>query len=253
MYLRRRQWLEETKKVTKSGIMINNKQMPGGTASPMDSPAGNDWYSAANTPTPSYMAQSSDSADMNAGNAAYVDEDYDNEPPILEELGINFEKIMRKTKAVLNPTTNVNVPGELLDDGDMAGPLVFCLILGAEMLLTGKVNFGYIYGFSICSTLCCYAVLDLMVTGDQQVQFWLTASVLGYCLIPVCVLAGLDIILPLRNVFGLILAAGTTVWSTYSATKLFDAKLGLTDAKQFHLVSYPIGLIYSCFVLITIL
>ena len=196
------------------------------------------------------MAQSSDSADMHAGNAAYVDEDYDNEPPILEELGINFEKIMRKTKAVLNPTTNVNVPGELLDDGDMAGPLVFCLILGRKCS-TGKVNLViFTASHLLHPVLLCRA--GSHGHGDQQVH-WLTASVLGYCLIPVCVLAGLDIILPLRNVFGLILAAGTTVWSTYSATKLFDAKLGLTDAKQFHLVSYPIGLIYSCFVLITIL
>lgn len=229
--------------------MIKNHQM--------NSPAGEGWYSAANTPTTqSYAGMdpgTTESVDMDSGNQAYVEEDYDNEPPLLEELGINFERITRKTKAVLNPTNTANMPGEILDDGDMAGPLVFCLILGAEMLLTGKVNFGYIYGFSICSTLSCYAVLDLMVSSDQRVQFWLTASVLGYCLIPVCLLAGLDIILPLRNIFGLVLAAATTVWSTYSATKLFDAKLGLTEAKQFHLVSYPIGLIYSCFVLITIL
>lgn len=236
--------------------MIKNHQI-GGSGSPMNSPAGEGWYSAANTPTTQSYAgmdpRTTESVDMDSGNQAYVEEDYDNEPPLLEELGINFERITRKTKAVLNPTNTANMPGEILDDGDMAGPLVFCLILGAEMLLTGKVNFGYIYGFSICSTLSCYAVLDLMVSSDQRVQFWLTASVLGYCLIPVCLLAGLDIILPLRNIFGLVLAAATTVWSTYSATKLFDAKLGLTEAKQFHLVSYPIGLIYSCFVLITIL
>ena len=236
--------------------MIKNHQI-GGSGSTMNSPAGEGWYSAANTPTTqSYAGMdpgTTESVDMDSGNQAYVEEDYDNEPPLLEELGINFERITRKTKAVLNPTSSANMPGEILDDGDMAGPLVFCLILGAEMLLTGKVNFGYIYGFSICSTLSCYAVLDLMVSSDQRVQFWLTASVLGYCLIPVCLLAGLDIVLPLRNIFGLVLAAATTVWSTYSATKLFDAKLGLTEAKQFHLVSYPIGLIYSCFVLITIL
>ena len=234
--------------------MINNQMMKGAAAPETPSMGQEGWYSAANAPSgpTSVQSQSSDQNEMNAMNMAYVEEDYDNEPPLLEELGINFEKIARKTKAVLNPS-NANVPGDLLDDGDMAGPLVFCMILGSEMLLTGKVNFGYIYGFSICSTLCCYAVLDLMVEAEQQVQFWLTASVLGYCLIPVCVLAGLDILLPLRNAFGLILAGATTVWSTYSATKLFDAKLRLTDSKQFWLVAYPIGLVYSCFVLITIL
>lgn len=31
------------------------------------------------------------------------DEDYSNEPPLLEELGINFDHIWRKTQSVINP------------------------------------------------------------------------------------------------------------------------------------------------------
>ena len=31
-------------------------------------------------------------------------EDFDNEPPLLEELGINWEHIFEKTKAVINPS-----------------------------------------------------------------------------------------------------------------------------------------------------
>ena len=232
--------------------MINNSAI--GAQSPV---GGNEdgWYSAQNTPSGGggggSSGRESSYDDMNQMNNAFaLEEDYDNEPPLLEELGINFDKILKKTKAVLNPN-NMNVPAELLDDGDMAGPLVFCLILGAEMLVTGKINFGYIYGFSICSAISCYGILDLLVS-ERNVEFWLTCSVLGYCLIPVCVLAGADIILPLRNVFGLSLAALTVAWSTYSATKLFDSKLRLTENKQFWLVSYPIALIYAVFCLITL-
>jgi hypothetical protein len=29
--------------------------------------------------------------------------DFDNEPPLLEELGVNIEHIVAKTKAVMNP------------------------------------------------------------------------------------------------------------------------------------------------------
>jgi hypothetical protein len=235
--------------------MINNNMMQGGVSSPEPSSEG--WYSssadgsAGAAPAPPMQAASYDDG-MNSMNMAMsFEEDYENELPLLEELGINFDKMLKKTKAVLNPQS-VNVPSELLDDADMAGPMVFCLVLGSEMLLTGKVNFGYIYGFSICSALCCYGVLDLLVQDGINVEFWLTCSVLGYCLIPVCVLAGLDIILPMRNVFGLVLAAGTVAWSTYSATKLFDAKLRLTENKQFWLTSYPIGLIYAVFCLITL-
>jgi hypothetical protein len=33
-----------------------------------------------------------------------LEEDYDNEPPLLEELGIRFDHIWTKTQAVINPT-----------------------------------------------------------------------------------------------------------------------------------------------------
>ena len=234
--------------------MIQNNSMPAeaaGVGSPV-AEGGEGWFSAANTTNNmSAGGTGGNESDMNMMNTSFVlEEDYDNEAPLLEELGINFDKILKKTKAVLNPN-NMNVPAELLDDGDMAGPLVFCLVLGAEMLLTGKINFGYIYGFSICSAIGAYGILDLLVS-DHKVEFWIICSVLGYCLIPVCCLAGLDIVLPLRNVFGLSLAALTVAWSTYSATKLFDSKLRLTDNKQFWLVSYPVGLIYAVFCLITL-
>lgn len=37
------------------------------------------------------------------------DEDYDNEPPLLEELGINFEHIWSKTLAVILPTKRIDI------------------------------------------------------------------------------------------------------------------------------------------------
>jgi len=65
-------------------------------------------------------------------------EDYENEPPLLEELGVNIPHIVEKTKAVLHPMKSVDP--NLMDDTDMAGPLVFCLLLGATLLLRGKVS-----------------------------------------------------------------------------------------------------------------
>lgn len=37
------------------------------------------------------------------------EEDYDNEPPLLEELGINFEHILSKTLAVILPTKKIDI------------------------------------------------------------------------------------------------------------------------------------------------
>lgn len=79
--------------------------------------------------------------------ASSSDDPYAEEPPLLEELGINFDQITQKTLAVVNPlrTTDANI----LKDSDLAGPLVFCLAFGCFLLLSGKVSFGYIYGIGV--------------------------------------------------------------------------------------------------------
>ncbi|KAI0241241.1 hypothetical protein L0F63_006449, partial [Massospora cicadina] len=54
------------------------------------------------------------------------------EPPLLEELDINFEHVKTKTFAVLNPLKPVD--SHMMDDVDLAGPLIFCLLLGLVLL-----------------------------------------------------------------------------------------------------------------------
>ena len=49
------------------------------------------------------------------------------------ELGINFEHIWAKTVSVLLPTKQINE--HILDDADLAGPLVFCFLFGTCLLL----------------------------------------------------------------------------------------------------------------------
>lgn len=73
--------------------------------------------------------------------------DFDSEPPLLEELGINFDHIKKKTIAVLNPftkrfvvqyfvlLTTKRLDPEILTDCDMAGPIVFGLLLGFSQTL----------------------------------------------------------------------------------------------------------------------
>jgi hypothetical protein len=63
----------------------------------------------------------------------FEDEGFENEPPLLEELGINFQHIWIKTQSVLIPTKKINE--HILDDADLAGPLVFGFIFGMCLLL----------------------------------------------------------------------------------------------------------------------
>jgi len=101
-----------------------------------------------------------------------VEEDYSMEPPLLEELGINFRHIGEKTKTVLMPMRSMDE--HIMDDADLAGPLFFLLCFGIFLLLTGKVHFGYIYGFGVSGCLAMYLVLNLLVscTGAEGGREW---------------------------------------------------------------------------------
>lgn len=119
------------------------------------------------------------------------------EPPLLEELGINFDHIRQKTLAVLNPLRSPD--SSVINDSDLAGPLVFCLLFGASLLLHGKVQFGYIYGIGVLGCLGIYALLNLM--SANGITITCTMSVLGYCLLPMALLSLLSAVLSLTYVY----------------------------------------------------
>lgn len=52
---------------------------------------------------------------------------------LLAELGINFDHIWQKTLTVLHPMKAAD--GSIMNETDLAGPMVFCLAFGATLLL----------------------------------------------------------------------------------------------------------------------
>jgi len=158
------------------------------------------------------------------------------EPPLLEELGVNFKHIQLKTLTVLNPLKNVDQ--HLMDDTDLAGPIIFCLLFATFLFLSGKPHFGYIYGFILLGTVSLHFILNLMsLTG---INFFKTASVLGYCLLPLVLTSACGVVLSLDGLFGYLLTACTIAWCTYSASAIFVAVLQLTEMRA--LVAYPVAL-----------
>ncbi|XP_075786614.1 protein YIPF7 isoform X7 [Pelodiscus sinensis] len=115
--------------------------------------------------------------------SGYAD-NFDEEPPLLEELGINFDHIWQKTLTVLNPIKPAD--GSIMNETDLTGPMVFCLALGATLLLGDTwylvssdyywmvqlVSFQNFYlcigdgrpaasrGLSLCSTLWTFCTSD---------------------------------------------------------------------------------------------
>ncbi|XP_055967425.1 protein YIPF7 [Sorex fumeus] len=183
---------------------------------------------------PDYYSQSS-----------YMD-NFDEEPPLLEELGINFDHIWQKTLTVLNPLKPAD--GSIMNETDLTGPILFCIALGATLLLAGKVQFGYVYGMSAIGCLGIHALLNLM--SSSGVSYGCVASVLGYCLLPMVILSSCAIFFSLQGTFGTVSAMVIIGWCSLSASKIFTSALDM-EGQQL-LVAYPCALLYGLFALLTV-
>lgn len=170
----------------------------------------------------------------------------DEDPPLLEELGINPEQIKKKSISVI---TFRHVEGKFLEDPDMAGPLLFVIVFGSLLLLTGKAHFGSIYGFGTLGSLGIYLVINFM-SQNRDLDLYRTISILGYAFLPIVLLSAIGVFVPLTGTFGAFCALGAIMWSTYTASVFFETILEMKDQRW--LVAYPIGLLYSCFTLLTV-
>ncbi|NXX87034.1 YIPF7 protein, partial [Urocolius indicus] len=213
------------------------EQLPAGTFAPSEMPLYSQTYMG-------QILQPTYSPDT-PSDLSYAD-GFDEEPPLLEELGINFEHIWQKTLTVLNPMKPAD--GSIMNETDLTGPMVFCLALGATLLLAGKVHFGYVYGMSATGCLAIHALLNLMsVSGVSR---GCVASVLGYCLLPMVILSSSAVVLSLQGILGTFLALFIIGWCSFSASKIFTSALAM-EGQQL-LIAYPCALLYGLFALLTV-
>ncbi|KAJ9127949.1 hypothetical protein QFC24_000234 [Naganishia onofrii] len=112
---------------------------------------------------------------------------FEGEPGLMEEIGVNPSHILAKSLTVLNPLRRVDE--HIMDDADLAGPLVFCFGFALVLLLSGKPQFSYIYGVAALGTTAIYLLLNVM--SETGIDAYRTASVLGYCLLPMVGLGGI--------------------------------------------------------------
>ncbi|KAK4039073.1 hypothetical protein C8A01DRAFT_36973 [Parachaetomium inaequale] len=219
--------------------------------------------------------------------AAFSTEGYQDEPPLLEELGVNVGHIGAKTLAVLNPFSRIDQ--HLMDDSDLAGPLFFFLLYGTFLLLSGRVHFGYIYGLAVFGSCLLHVILSLMAPSQQHqhpdpsttgapsypadpattatgiagptptttttttssnLTFARSASVLGYCLLPLLATGLVGIFLPMDKPAGITLSSAAIMWSTWSASGIFCAVGGMRGMRA--LVAYPLALFYVGFGIIAV-
>ncbi|KAF3929605.1 hypothetical protein ABW19_dt0209384 [Dactylella cylindrospora] len=180
--------------------------------------------------------------------AAFGTGGYDDEPPLLEELGINFGHIKMKTLAVLNPMAPIDQ--HIMDDSDLAGPILFCFLFGTFLLLSGRVHFGYIYGCAVLGSFSLHYILNLMALPGVSINYIRSASVLGYCLLPLVITSFFGVAFPMDGVIGFGVTAIAITWCTYSSSAMFVAVLRVRDMRA--LVAYPLALFYCVFGIISI-
>ncbi|WVQ95112.1 hypothetical protein IAU59_002206 [Kwoniella sp. CBS 9459] len=171
---------------------------------------------------------------------------FEGEPSLMEELGINPSHILQKSLTVLNPLSKVDA--RIMDDADLAGPLVFSFAFAFFLLLSGKPQFSYIYGVGLLGTTAIYLLLNLM--SEQGIDAYRTASVLGYCLLPMVGLGGIGMGVGIDHPIGYLLSSVSIAWCTHSASAIFVAVLRMDHQRL--LVAYPVGLLYGCFALLSI-
>ena len=169
-----------------------------------------------------------------------------------------------------------------MDDSDLAGPILFFLLFGTFLLFSGKVHFGYIYGLALIGSLSLHTIFSLMspspgtdspthsgypdptatspygaggtdhiqaMGGGGQLSATLTfprsASVLGYCLLPLVLTSFVGVVMPMDTAAGYVISSLAIVWCTYSSSKMFCAVGRMHSMRA--LVAYPLGLFYVGF------
>ncbi|KAJ7565530.1 hypothetical protein O6H91_02G064100 [Diphasiastrum complanatum] len=180
------------------------------------------------------------------GNGGFAS--FEDEAPLLEELGINPRQIAQKTFAVLNP---LRANADLHEDGDLSGPFVFCLLFGLCQLLAGKFHFGIILGWGSLASLFLYVVFNLLAGRNGSLDLYRCCSLVGYCVIPMIIFSALSIFIPQGGPLSFTLGLLTILWCTRSCTSLLVVLAPCADEHKF-LVAYACVIIYSAFAMLVI-
>lgn len=219
--------------------------------------------------------------------AAFGTEGYEGEPGLMEELGVNFGHIKTKvweypgktsvsggrhankaqTVAVLNPWTRPSP--HIMDDSDLYGGLIFLILYGTFLALSGKFFYGYIYGIALFGSITLHWIFALMspIEADSQdhqmaqaqqshthaqgghfsttLTYSRSASVLGYCFLPLVFTALFGVALPMDSAMGYVMTAAAVGWCTFSSSGMFVSVGRMSGMRG--LVAYPLALFYCGF------
>ena len=199
---------------------------------------------------------------------------FPDEPPLLEELGVDFSQIARRAKSAMNPLPSRKTR-ETSKDDDLAGPLVVFGLIATLHAIQGKMHYGYILGWSaIASGLTCWLLNQLTAQSNsnavENLSLSRTASVIGYNATSILILSFMKAFVYSqgsnsgsnnssdgspsgKNSFGILAFASVCVLQASSKSSgLFLHGMGQCGEGKRLVVFYPMVLLYSLYALLTL-
>ncbi|KAI0798718.1 hypothetical protein BC629DRAFT_1502195, partial [Irpex lacteus] len=114
------------------------------------------------------------------------------EPPLLEELGINFAHIRAKS---MTCSTRAKSRRAYHGRCRLGRSSTLHHMFWYFLLFSGKPQFGYIYGVGLLGSGSIYTLLNLM--SEQGIDAYRVVSVLGYCLLPMVGVGAISVMITL--------------------------------------------------------
>merc|ERR1711862_968384 len=138
-------------------------------------------------------------------------------------LGIDIDAVITRIKSValLRP-----LPHQMVVEGDLTGPLIILASLMFALMLQGKVHIEYVYGLSVTGWLFSYLIINLMAQ-QGGIDLYCAASMFGYSLLPVVLLATLAVVLNLQAHGWIVtlLGTGTVGWCMATSSKFVSSAI----------------------------
>lgn len=178
-----------------------------------------------------------------------INEEDEEEPPLLEELGIYPQQIRDNAMTLINPFAGDRLVIEtFLANLDLSGPIFCAFIFGACLFLAGKVFiFSHLYALSMFSVFGMYGLLKLLCYDQHAhcISIKGVACALGYGLLHLIWLAFIGIFIRLNTFDGFIFATLAIVLSTAGASRILS--IMSNQPNQRTLIAYPTAMIYILF------
>ena len=184
---------------------------------------------------------------VGGGGAPRYDDDFDNEPPLLEELGINLRDVVAKSRAVLNP---VKTNAHAFEDNDLSGPVMYILAMSVCHLLRGKLHFGILLGWSFVACVVASWCTSMIAGPGAGVDVWRGVSVIAYCALPMVFFSLFSLVV--GGVFASMLAVVCVLWCTSAAANVLVGQNKQQLSGSWALVAYPCMLYYCVLAMLTL-